>query len=97
MVAGSNAHPSINRSYRPGSAAALQSKRSSPATTSAATSAIERPRSTAYAASSTSASSLDTRGNVAHHSKTKVGYDYIHSAIDAHSRLAYSEALPRAG
>jgi transposase InsO family protein len=34
------------------------------------------------------------RGNVAHHSKTKVGYDYIHSAIDAHSRLAYSEVLP---
>ena len=34
------------------------------------------------------------RGNVAHHSKTKLGYDYIHSAIDAHSRLAYSEVLP---
>jgi transposase-like protein len=33
------------------------------------------------------------RGNVAHHSKTKVGYDFIHSAIDAHSRLAYSEVL----
>jgi transposase InsO family protein len=33
------------------------------------------------------------RGNVKHHSKTKVGYDYIHSAIDAHSRLAYSEVL----
>jgi transposase InsO family protein len=33
------------------------------------------------------------RGNVKHHSKTKVGYDYIHSAIDAHSRLAYSEIL----
>jgi transposase InsO family protein len=28
------------------------------------------------------------RGNVKHH---RVGYDYIHSAIDAHSRLAYSE------
>jgi transposase InsO family protein len=34
------------------------------------------------------------RGNVKHHSKTKVGYDYVHSAIDAHSRLAYSEILP---
>lgn len=33
------------------------------------------------------------RGNVAHQSKTKVGYDYVHSAIDAHSRLAYSEIL----
>ena len=33
------------------------------------------------------------RGNVAHHSKTKVGYDFVHSAIDAHSRLAYSEIL----
>ena len=33
------------------------------------------------------------RGNVVHHSKTKVGYDYVHSAIDAHSRLAYSEIL----
>jgi transposase InsO family protein len=33
------------------------------------------------------------RGNVAHPSKTKVGYDYVHSAIDAHSRLAYSEIL----
>src|SRR5207249_4915503 len=31
------------------------------------------------------------RGNVVHQSKTRVGYDYIHSAIDAHSRLAYSE------
>jgi transposase len=34
------------------------------------------------------------RGNVAHHERTRVGYDYIHSAIDAHSRLAYSEVLP---
>jgi transposase InsO family protein len=34
------------------------------------------------------------RGNVAHHSKTRVGYDYVHSAIDAYSRLAYSEILP---
>jgi transposase InsO family protein len=33
------------------------------------------------------------RGNVVHHSQTRVGYDYIHSAIDAHSRLAYSEIL----
>src|SRR4051812_715325 len=31
------------------------------------------------------------RGNVVHSSKTKVGYDYVHSAIDAHSRLAFSE------
>jgi transposase InsO family protein len=30
------------------------------------------------------------RGKVAHH---KVGYDFIHSAIDAHSRLAFSEVL----
>ena len=30
------------------------------------------------------------RGNVAHH---RVGYDYVHSAIDAHSRLAFSEIL----
>jgi transposase len=34
------------------------------------------------------------RGNVAHHERTRVGYDHIHSAIDAHSRLAYSEVLP---
>jgi transposase InsO family protein len=34
------------------------------------------------------------RGNVVHHTKTRVGYDYIHSAIDAYSRLAYSEILP---
>jgi transposase InsO family protein len=34
------------------------------------------------------------RGNVKHHSKTKVGYDFVHSAIDAHSRLAYCEILP---
>jgi transposase InsO family protein len=33
------------------------------------------------------------RGNVVHQSKTKVGYDYVHSAIDAHTRLAYSEIL----
>ena len=28
------------------------------------------------------------------HKKTKIGYDYIHTAIDDHTRLAYSEALP---
>jgi transposase InsO family protein len=33
------------------------------------------------------------RGYVAHHSRTRVGYDFVHSAIDAHSRLAYSEIL----
>ena len=33
------------------------------------------------------------RGNVVHHDRTRVGYDFIHSAIDAHSRLAYSEIL----
>lgn len=33
------------------------------------------------------------RGNVVHQSKTKVGYDYVHTAIDAHSRLAFSEIL----
>ena len=31
------------------------------------------------------------RGNVPHHSTTRVGYDYVHSAIDAHTRLAFSE------
>lgn len=31
------------------------------------------------------------RGNVVRQGKTRVGYDYIHTAIDAHSRLAYSE------
>ena len=30
------------------------------------------------------------RGNVAQH---KVGFDFVHSAIDAHSRLAFSEVL----
>jgi len=34
------------------------------------------------------------REGTGHHSKTSVGYDYVHSAIDAHSRLAYSEILP---
>lgn len=28
------------------------------------------------------------------HSKTRVGYDYVHSLVDDHSRLAYSEILP---
>ena len=28
------------------------------------------------------------------HHRTKVGYAYIHSAIDGYSRLAYSEVLP---
>ena len=26
--------------------------------------------------------------------KTKIGYDYVHTAIDDHTRLAYSEVLP---
>jgi transposase InsO family protein len=33
------------------------------------------------------------RENVKRNSRTRVGYDYVHSAIDAHSRLAYSEIL----
>lgn len=33
------------------------------------------------------------RANVTHHAQTRVGYDYVHSAIDAHSRLAYCEIL----
>jgi transposase InsO family protein len=33
------------------------------------------------------------RGNVAHSSKTHVGYAYVHSAVDAFSRVAYSEVL----
>lgn len=28
------------------------------------------------------------------HKKTKIGYDYVHTAIDDHTRLAYSEVLP---
>jgi transposase InsO family protein len=28
------------------------------------------------------------------HKKTKIGYDYVHSLVDDHSRLAYSEILP---
>lgn len=32
---------------------------------------------------------------VAHrHKHTRIGYDYVHTAIDDHTRLAYSEALP---
>ncbi|WP_328521197.1 IS481 family transposase [Kribbella sp. NBC_00359] len=32
---------------------------------------------------------------VAHkHKKTLIGYDYVHTAIDDHTRLAYSEVLP---
>jgi transposase InsO family protein len=33
------------------------------------------------------------RGNVAHHDTTMVGYAFVHTAIDSHSRLAYSEVL----
>lgn len=33
------------------------------------------------------------RENTPRDRKTKVGYDYVHSLIDDHSRLAYSEAL----
>jgi transposase InsO family protein len=33
------------------------------------------------------------RGNVAHQSTTKVGYAFVHTAIDSHTRLAYSEVL----
>ncbi|BBX65766.1 hypothetical protein MSAS_49400 [Mycobacterium saskatchewanense] len=33
--------------------------------------------------------------SVAHrHKKTKIGYDYVHTAIDDYTRLAYSEVLP---
>ena len=34
------------------------------------------------------------RGSVAHHSTTLVGYAFVHTAIDSHSRLVYSEVLP---
>ena len=34
------------------------------------------------------------RGNVAHHETTMVGYAFVHTAIDSHTRLAYSEVLP---
>ena len=33
------------------------------------------------------------RENVKDHRYVRIGYDYVHSAIDAHSRLAYSEIL----
>jgi len=33
------------------------------------------------------------RDKAEHHTKHRVGYDFVHSAIDAHSRLAYSEIL----
>jgi transposase InsO family protein len=37
----------------------------------------------------------DAASSVANrHKKTKIGYDYVHTAIDDHTRLAYSEALP---
>jgi transposase InsO family protein len=34
------------------------------------------------------------RGNVDRHRNTKIGFDYVHSLVDDHSRLAYSEILP---
>lgn len=33
-------------------------------------------------------------GDTAAHKKAKIGFDYVHSAVDDHSRLAYSELLP---
>jgi transposase InsO family protein len=33
------------------------------------------------------------RAAAEHNSKNRVGYDYVHSAVDAYSRLAYSEIL----
>jgi transposase InsO family protein len=37
----------------------------------------------------------DTAATSSHkHKKTKIGYDYVHTAIDDHTRLAYSEILP---
>jgi transposase InsO family protein len=33
------------------------------------------------------------RDNAEHNSKNRVGYDFVHSAVDAHSRLAFSEIL----
>ena len=33
-------------------------------------------------------------GDTAARKKAKIGYDYIHSLVDDHSRLAYSEILP---
>ena len=38
---------------------------------------------------------LHGRGaTAAHHTQTKAGYDYLHVAVDDHSRAAYIEALP---
>jgi transposase InsO family protein len=34
------------------------------------------------------------RGNVVESRATKVGYAFVHTAIDSHTRLAYSEVLP---
>lgn len=37
----------------------------------------------------------DVAVSVAHrHKKTRIGYDYVHTAIDDHTRLAYSEVHP---
>ncbi len=33
-------------------------------------------------------------GSTAARKKARIGYDYVHSAVDDHSRLAYSEILP---
>lgn len=33
------------------------------------------------------------RGNTPHHGRAKVGFAYIHSVVDDHSRVAYSEVL----
>jgi transposase InsO family protein len=33
-------------------------------------------------------------GSIARDRDTRVGYDYVHSLVDDHSRLAYSEVLP---
>ena len=37
------------------------------------------------------------RGNDGHHGRSGVGYAFIHSAVDDHSRLAYSEVLDDEG
>ena len=33
-------------------------------------------------------------GDTAAHKKARIGFDYVHSVVDDHSRLAYSEILP---
>lgn len=33
-------------------------------------------------------------GGTSAHKKAKIGFDYVHSAVDDHSRLAYSEIHP---